>query len=52
MKHLKGFLNEHKYHFKIVNYYCKNNIDDRKDLEQEIMIQLYCTKKYNDTYVE
>lgn len=51
MKTFEEILNEHKgIIFKIVNYYCKN-IDDRKDLEQEIMIQIWLShKKYNDTY--
>jgi RNA polymerase sigma factor (sigma-70 family) len=51
LKTFEEILNEHKgIIFKIVNYYCKN-IDDRKDLEQEIMIQIWLShKKYNDTY--
>ncbi len=51
MKTFEAILNEHKgIIFKIVNYYCKN-IDDRKDLEQEIMIQIWLShKKYNETY--
>ncbi len=51
MKTFEEILNEHKgIIFKIVNYYCKN-VDDRKDLEQEIMIQIWLShKKYNDTY--
>lgn len=51
MKTFEEVLNEHKgIIFKIVNYYCKN-IDDRKDLEQEIMIQIWLSyKKYNETY--
>ncbi len=51
MKTFEDILNEHKgIIFKIVNYYCKN-VDDRKDLEQEIMIQIWLShKKYNDTY--
>ncbi|WP_396150727.1 RNA polymerase sigma factor [Flavobacterium sp.] len=33
--------------FRIVNYYCKN-ADDKKDLEQEILIQIWLSyKKYN-----
>lgn len=51
MKTFEEILNEHKgIIFKIVNYYCKN-VDNRKDLEQEIMIQIWLShKKYNDTY--
>ena len=51
MKTFEDILNKHKgIIFKIVNYYCKN-VDDRKDLEQEIMIQIWLShKKYNDTY--
>jgi RNA polymerase sigma factor (sigma-70 family) len=51
LKTFEDILNEHKgIIFKIVNYYCKN-VDDRKDLEQEIMIQIWLShKKYNDTY--
>ena len=34
--------------FRIVNYYCKD-ADDKKDLEQEILIQIWLSyKKYND----
>jgi RNA polymerase sigma-70 factor (ECF subfamily) len=36
--------------FRIVNYYCKN-ADDKKDLEQEILIQIWLSyKKYNDAF--
>lgn len=36
--------------FRIVNYYCKN-ADDKKDLEQEILIQIWLSyKKYNDEF--
>jgi RNA polymerase sigma-70 factor (ECF subfamily) len=51
LKTFEEILNEHKgIIFKIVNYYCKN-VDDRKDLEQEIMIQIWLShKKYNETY--
>ena len=51
LKTFEAILNEHKgIIFKIVNYYCRN-IDDRKDLEQEIMIQIWLShKKYNETY--
>ena len=51
MKTFEEILNEHKgIIFKIVNYYCAN-VDNRKDLEQEIMIQIWLShKKYNDTY--
>ena len=36
--------------YKIVNSYCQNN-EDRKDLEQEIIIQLWNSfDKYNDEY--
>ena len=51
MKTFEEILNEHKgIIFKIVNYYC-TNVDNRKDLEQEIMIQIWLShKKYNDTY--
>ncbi len=36
--------------FRIVNYYCKN-ADDKKDLEQEILIQIWLSyKKYNEAF--
>ncbi len=36
--------------FRIVNYYCKD-ADDKKDLEQEILIQIWLSyKKYNDEF--
>ena len=36
--------------FKVCNFYCKN-IEDRKDLAQEIIIQLWKSfHKYNDVY--
>lgn len=36
--------------FRIVNYYCKD-ADDKKDLEQEILIQIWLSyKKYNDAF--
>lgn len=36
--------------YKVINIYCKN-IEDRKDLEQEILIQLWsCLKNYNENY--
>ncbi len=36
--------------YKVANFYCKDN-DNRKDLIQEIIIQLWLSKnKYNDTY--
>jgi RNA polymerase sigma-70 factor (ECF subfamily) len=36
--------------FRIVNYYCKD-ADDKKDLEQEILIQIWISyKKYNEAF--
>jgi RNA polymerase sigma-70 factor (ECF subfamily) len=36
--------------FRVVNYYCKD-ADDKKDLEQEILIQIWLSyKKYNDEF--
>lgn len=36
--------------FRIVNYYCKD-ADDKKDLEQEILIQIWLSyKKYNEAF--
>jgi len=36
--------------YKVISIYCKNN-DDKKDLEQEILIQLWQSlKNYNDNY--
>ena len=51
MKTFEEILNKHKgIIFRIVNYYCKDE-NDRKDLEQEIMIQIWLShKKYNETY--
>jgi len=44
-------LNKHKgIIFRIVNYYCKD-ADDKKDLEQEILIQIWLSyKKYNQEF--
>jgi RNA polymerase sigma-70 factor (ECF subfamily) len=51
LKTFEEILNKHKgIIFRIVNYYCKDE-NDRKDLEQEIMIQIWLShKKYNETY--
>jgi RNA polymerase sigma-70 factor (ECF subfamily) len=36
--------------FRVVNYYCKD-ADDKKDLEQEILIQIWISyKKYNEAF--
>jgi RNA polymerase sigma-70 factor (ECF subfamily) len=36
--------------FRVVNYYCKD-ADDKKDLEQEILIQIWLSyKKYNEAF--
>ena len=48
METFEEILNKHKgIIFRIVNYYCKD-ADDKKDLEQEILIQIWLSyKKYN-----
>ena len=48
METFEEILNKHKgIIFRIVNYYCKD-ADDNKDLEQEILIQIWLSyKKYN-----
>lgn len=51
METFEGILNKHKgIIFRIVNYYCKDS-DDKKDLEQEILIQIWLSyKKYNQEF--
>ena len=51
METFEEILNKHKgIIFRIVNYYCKD-ADDKKDLEQEILIQIWLSyKKYNQEF--
>ena len=51
METFEEILNRHKgIIFRIVNYYCKD-ADDKKDLEQEILIQIWLSyKKYNQEF--
>ena len=51
METFEEILNKHKgIIFRIVNYYCKDS-DDKKDLEQEILIQIWLSyKKYNQEF--
>lgn len=51
METFEEILNKHKgIVFRIVNYYCKDS-DDKKDLEQEIFIQIWLSyKKYNQEF--
>ena len=51
METFEDILNKHKgIIFRIVNYYCKDS-DDKKDLEQEILIQIWLShKKYNQEF--
>ena len=51
METFEEILNKHKgIIFRIVNYYC-NDSDDKKDLEQEILIQIWLShKKYNQEF--
>ena len=51
METFEEILNKHKgIIFRIVNYYCQNP-DNRKDLEQEILIQIWLSyKKYNQEF--
>lgn len=51
METFEEILNKHKgIIFRIVNYYCKE-ADDKKDLEQEILIQIWLSyKKYNQEF--
>ena len=51
METFEEILNKHKgIIFRIVNYYCKDS-DDTKDLEQEILIQIWLShKKYNQEF--
>ena len=51
MEAFEEILNKHKgIIFRIVNYYCKD-ADDKKDLEQEILIQIWLSyKKYNQEF--
>lgn len=51
METFEEILNKHKgIVFRIVNYYCKDS-DDKKDLEQEILIQIWLShKKYNQEF--
>ena len=48
METFEEILNKHKgIIFRIVNYYCKDS-DDKKDLEQEILIQIWLSHKKNN----
>lgn len=51
METFEEILNKHKgIIFRIVNYYCKD-ADDKKDLEQEILFQIWLSyKKYNQEF--
>lgn len=51
METFEEILNQNKgIIFRIVNYYCKD-ADDKKDLEQEILIQIWLSyKKYNEAF--
>ena len=51
MKTFEEILNKNKgIIFRVVNYYCKD-ADDKKDLEQEILIQIWLSyKKYNEAF--
>lgn len=51
METFEEILNKHKgIIFRIVNYYCKDS-DDKKDLEQEILIQIWLSyKNYNQEF--
>jgi RNA polymerase sigma-70 factor (ECF subfamily) len=51
LKTFEEILNKNKgIIFRVVNYYCKD-ADDKKDLEQEILIQIWLSyKKYNEAF--